>query len=204
MRKQKMNVNNSPFRLNQSPNIVEERALSIKLRKKVPLTFIYINSCLSNKTVYISASQYLQHKWITGDLVKMLQGVWIEARGPAFLTSSQKSDGPGLWTTISAARTFCCCSINKSSQALFHLMKSSTPDSPVLHCLVEFAQNHVHWFGDSIQPSHPLSTPSPPALSLSQHQGLFQWVDPSCQVAKVLELQLQHQSFQWPFRVDFL
>ena len=63
----------------------------------------------------------------------------------------------------------------------------------------------VHWVSDAIQPSHPLSAPSPPALKdLSQHQGLFQWVSSSNQVAKVLEFQLQHQSFQWIFRTDFL
>ena len=56
----------------------------------------------------------------------------------------------------------------------------------------------------AIQPSHPLSSPSPPALNLSQHQGLFQWVSPLCQVAKVLEFQLQHQSFQWTPRTDLL
>ena len=63
---------------------------------------------------------------------------------------------------------------------------------------------HVHQVSDAIQPSHPLSYPSPPALNLSQHQGLFQWVSSSHQVAKGLELQLQHQSFQWIFRTEFL
>ena len=72
------------------------------------------------------------------------------------------------------------------------------------HYLLEFSQTHVYWAGDAIQPSHPLSLPSPPALNLSQHQGLFQWVISLHQVAKSLELQLQHQSFQWIFRVDFL
>ena len=67
--------------------------------------------------------------------------------------------------------------------------------------LPELVQTHVHWFGDAIQPPHPLSSPSPLAFSLSQHQGLFQWVGSSHQVDKVLELQLQHQSFQWIFRV---
>ena len=62
----------------------------------------------------------------------------------------------------------------------------------------------VHWVGDGIQPSHPLSSPSPPALNLSQHQGLFQLVSSLHEVAKVLEFQLQHQSFQWIFRTDFL
>ena len=75
---------------------------------------------------------------------------------------------------------------------------------PVHHQLLELAQTHVHRVGDVIQPSHPLLSTSPPALSLSQHQRLFQWVSSSHQVAKVLELQLQHQSFQWIFRTDFI
>ena len=75
-------------------------------------------------------------------------------------------------------------------------MNRSTPGLPVHHQLPESTQTHVHWVSDAIQPSHPLSSLSPPALNLSQHQGLFQWVSSSHQVAKVLELQLQHQSFQ--------
>ena len=63
---------------------------------------------------------------------------------------------------------------------------------------------HVHLVGDAIQPSHPLSSPSPPAPNPSQHQGLFQWVSSSHEVAKVLEFQLQHQSFQWTPRTDLL
>ena len=66
------------------------------------------------------------------------------------------------------------------------------------------AQTHVHCVDDAIQSSRPLSPPSPPALSLFQHRDLFQWVSSSHQVTKILELQLQHQSFQWIFRVDFL
>ena len=66
----------------------------------------------------------------------------------------------------------------------------SMPGFPVLHCLLEFAQTHVHWFGDAIQPSHSLLSSSPPAPYLSQHQGLFWWAGPLHQVAKVLELQL--------------
>ena len=74
----------------------------------------------------------------------------------------------------------------------------------ILHCLPEFAQTHVHWVNDALQPSHPLSPSSSLALNLFQHQGLFQRVSSLCQVAKVLVLQLQHQSFQWIFRFDFL
>ena len=81
-------------------------------------------------------------------------------------------------------------------------MDCSTPAFPVHHQLPELARTDVHWVGDSIQPSHPLSSPSPPAFNLSQHQGPFQWVASSHQVAKVLKL--QHQSFQWIFRIDSL
>ena len=75
---------------------------------------------------------------------------------------------------------------------------------PVHHQFLEFTQAHAHWVSDAIQPFHPLSSPSPPALSFSQYQGLFQSVSPSHQVAKILEFQLQHQSFQWIFRIDLL
>ena len=83
-------------------------------------------------------------------------------------------------------------------------MDCSTPDLPIYHQLQEFTQTHVHCVGDAIQPSHPLSSPSSPAFNLSQNQGLFKWVSSSHQVAKVLEFQLQRQSFQWIFRTDFL
>ena len=75
------------------------------------------------------------------------------------------------------------------------------PGLPVHHSLPQFTQTHVHWVGDGIQPTHPLSSASPPAFNLSQNQGLFQWVGSLHQVAKVLEFQLQHQSFQWTFRM---
>ena len=87
---------------------------------------------------------------------------------------------------------------------LFDPMDCSMPCLPVHQQLPEFTQTCVHLVGDAIQPSHPLSSPSPPAFSLSQSQGLFQWVSSSHQMAKVLEFQLQHQSFQWIFRTDFL
>ena len=83
-------------------------------------------------------------------------------------------------------------------------MDCSMPGFPVHYHLLKLAQTHVHWVSDAIQPPHPLSPPSSPIFNLSQHQGLFQWVSSPHQVAKVLELQLQHQSFQWIFRTDFL
>ena len=95
-------------------------------------------------------------------------------------------------------------SVAQLCQILCSPMDYSTPGFPVHHQLLEFTQIHVHWVGDAIQLSHPLLSPFPPALNLSQHQSLFQWVSFSHQVAKVLELQLQHQSFQWIFRTDFL
>ena len=99
---------------------------------------------------------------------------------------------------------WCISSVAQSGPTRCELMDCSTPGFPVYHQLLELIQTHVHRVGDAIQPSHPLSSPSHPALNLSQCQGLFKWVSSSHQVAKVLEFQLQHQSFQWIFSTDFL
>ena len=88
-------------------------------------------------------------------------------------------------------------SVAQSCPTLCSPMNRSMPGLPVHHKLPELTQTHVHRVGDAIQPSHSLSSPSPPASNLSQHQGLFQWVNSSHEVPKVLEFQLQHQSFQW-------
>ena len=109
-------------------------------------------------------------------------------------------------------------SVTQSCLTLCDTMDCSTQGFPVHHQLPEPTQNHVHWVGNAIQPSHSLSSPSPPAFNLSPHQGLFQWVSSLhlyfavkfsamsqfFTLAKVLELQLLHQSFQWILRVDFL
>ena len=95
-------------------------------------------------------------------------------------------------------------SVTQSCPTLCNPMNCSMPGLPVHHQLPESTQTHFHEVHDTIQPSHPLSSPSPPALNLSQHQGFFKWVSSSHQVAKVLEFQLQNQSFQWIFRTDFL
>ena len=93
----------------------------------------------------------------------------------------------------------------QSCLTLCDRMDCSMPGLPIHHQLPEFTQTHVHWVGgDAIQPSYPLSSPYLPAFNLSQHQGLFKWVISLHHVAKVLEFQLQHQSFQWIFRTDFL
>ena len=93
-------------------------------------------------------------------------------------------------------------SVTQSYLTLWDPMDCSTTGLPVYRQPLEFTRMHIHWVFDAIQPSHPLSSPSP-TLNISQHQGLFKWVTSSHQVAKVLEFQLQHQSFQWIFRTDF-
>ena len=95
-------------------------------------------------------------------------------------------------------------SVAQSCPTLCDPMSRGMPGLSVHHKLLEFTQTHAHQVGDAIQPSHPLSSPSPPALNPSQHQGLFQWVNSSHEVAKLLEFQLQHQSFQWTPRTDLL
>ena len=94
-------------------------------------------------------------------------------------------------------------SVTQTCLTLCDPMNCSMPGLPVHHQLPESTQTHVHWVGDAIQPSYPLLSPSPPAFNLSQPQGFFQWVSSSHQVAKILEFQLQHLSFQQIFRTDF-
>ena len=105
-------------------------------------------------------------------------------------------DLPRKSRTFFLSEHFCCCSVSRLGPTLCDPMDCSTPGFSVLHHLPEFAQIHIHWVSDAIQPSHPLSSPSSPTFNLSQHQGLFKWISSSHQVAKVLEFQLQHQSFQ--------
>ena len=102
-----------------------------------------------------------------------------------------------LWLPFNFITLVQFSSVTESCPTLCNPMDCSTPGLPVHHQLPEFTQAHVHWVGDAIQPSHPLSSPSPPSFNLSQHQGLFQRVSSLYQVAKVLEFQLQHQSFRW-------
>ena len=95
-------------------------------------------------------------------------------------------------------------SVTQACLTLCNPMDCSMPAFPVHHQFLELAQTHVHQGSDVIQPSHPLLSPTSPAFNLSQHQGLFKWVSSSYQVAKVLEFQLQHQSFQWTPRTDLV
>ena len=95
-------------------------------------------------------------------------------------------------------------SVTQSCPTLCDPMNRSTPGLPVHHQLLEFTQTHIHRVGDTTQPSHPLSSPSPPAPNPSQHQSLSYWVNSSRAVAKVLEFQLQHHSLQRNPRADLL
>ena len=95
-------------------------------------------------------------------------------------------------------------SVTQSCPTLWDPVNHSTPGLPVHHQLPEFTQTHVHQVGDAIQPSHPMSSRSPPAPNPSQHQSLFQRINSPRQVAKVLEFQLQYQSFQRTPRTDLL
>ena len=98
----------------------------------------------------------------------------------------------GQW--VISWMVFCCCWVAQLCLALCSPVECCTPGFPVLHCyLPEFVQTHVHHVGDAIQPSHPLSSPSP-ALSLSQHQDLFKWISSLHQVAKGLEFELHAAS----------
>ena len=109
--------------------------------------------------------------------------------------------------TISKGKILYCTqfsSVAQSCPTLCNPMDCSTPGLPVQCQLLEFTQTYVHWVGDAIQPSHPLLSPSPPAPNRSQHQCLFQWVNSSHEVAKVLDFQPQHQFFQWTLRTNFL
>ena len=122
-------------------------------------------------------------------------------RDVTWFTTSRKSRSPSTFSVLCICSLHFSCSVVSS---VYNPMDCRTPGFPVHHQLLELTQTHVHWVDDDIQPSHPLSSLSLPAFNLSQHQGLFQWVNSSHRVAKVLELQLHHQSFQWIFRTDFL
>ena len=132
--------------------------------------------------------------------------MWLQRVGHDLVTKQQLFLIHFTWVLATLGRVIFSqsSSFDQSCQTLCDPMNRSTPGFPVHHQLLELTQTHVHWVGDAIQPSHPLSSPSPPALSLSQHQGLFKWVSSLYQVSKVLEFQLQHKSFQWTLRTDLL
>ena len=148
-------------------------------------------------------SGYLKFKW---NHKYLSYCVWLISLSLCFLGSSiccnRCEHQCFMW--LSNIQLFQFSSVARCCLTLWDPMDCSTPGLPVHQQPSEFTQTHVHWVGDTIQPSHPLSSPSPPTFNLSQHQGLFKWVSSSYQVAEVLESQLQHQSFQWISRTDFL
>ena len=157
--------------------------------------------CKYNKALIMKQRNSLAVHWL-GFTALIARG-WIQSlvREPGFC---KQLDAVSVCVCVCVCVCISCCSIAQSCPTLCNPMDCSTAGFPVLHYLLELAQTHVHSVSDAIQPSHPLSAPSPPAFSLSQHQGLFLWVSYLHQMAKVLELQFQHQSLQWIFSTDFL
>ena len=123
-----------------------------------------------------------------------LKSLWMKVK--------EESEKDGIKLNIQANKIMAASpfslvsSVAQSCPTLCNPMNRSMPGLSVHHKLPEFTQTHVHQVSDAIQPSHPLYSSSPPASIPSQHQGLFQRVNSSHEVAKVLEFQLQHQSFQ--------
>ena len=133
--------------------------------------------------------------------INMNQNSWISP--PSRTSHSFRLSQSTRFSSLYYIASSHCCSVTKSCLTLCDPHMDCMPDFLVLHSLPESAQwNHVHWVSDAIQPSCRLSPTSPPALNLSQYQDLFQWAGALHQATKVLEL--QHQSFQWIFRVDYL
>ena len=142
----------------------------------------------------------------TGYTANYISQFPLQSSGPMWLSSGQptepKSDTQCFHIDSSSVKHSCV----SSPSVMFFVTPWTAAHQASLSIInfPELAQIHVHPVGDAIQPSHPLLSPSPPAFNLSQHQGLFQWASPSHQVGKVLQFQLQYQSFQWLFRTDSL
>ena len=156
-----------------------------------PALFHWGTPALRDYALYITGFQYIISQWMNE---------WI----PITYTSFISTGNSVINKIVIALSSVQFSSVTQSCPTLCNPMNRSTPSLPVHHQLPESTQTHVHRVGDAIQTSHPLLSPSPPAPNPSQHQGLFQWVSSSHEVAKVLEFQLQHQSFQWTPRTGLL
>ena len=139
----------------------------------------------------------LKYRWFSLFIVVIFYEITMHVE----LVNTEWTIAPGVSAKFSSVEF---SSVAQSCPPLCDPMNCSMPGLPVHHQLPEFTQTHVHQVSDAIQPAHPLSSPSPPAPNPSQHQGLFQWVNSSHEVAKVFEFQLQHQSIQWTPRTDLL
>ena len=156
--------------------------------------------------VYISLKEFGvvgsdTYTWGIKDFHKCWSGSLAKRRlclGPAGVINCTPLPALSFWVSLFPGTR----GYNKSCLTLCDPVECSMPGLPVHHQLLELTQTHVHLVSDAIQPFHPLPSPSPPAFNLSQHQGLFKWVSSSHQVAKILEFQLQQQSYQWTLRTD--
>ena len=157
----------------------------------------YLNFQLSYLVSF--ANQFMPLSPLSHFYVKKARPFCDRILAPRFLSHLSK-----VLTCRFSPRSVQFSSVAQSCLTLCNPMNHSTPGLPVHHQLPEFIQTHVHRVGDTIQPSHPLSSPSPPAPNPSQDQGFFQWVNSLHEMAKVLEFQLQHRSFKWIYRTDLL
>ena len=156
-----------------------------------------ITRWLTLNSDWLYSLQLKMEKLYTGSKNKTGSWLWLRSWTPyCQIQTSLEESGENHWTSHFSSVAQLCLTVCEP-------MSCSTPGLPVHHQLLELAQTHVHGVGDAIQPSYHLSSPSPPVFNLSQHQGLFKWVSSLHQRAKVLEFQLQHQSFQWIYRTDF-
>ena len=157
---------------------------------------------------FLRENMYLSVKWLQLLKCKAIAMYHIKiASKKIFFIALTRDEPTFFWKSVMflylSDILICFVAVVQSVSCVWlcNAMDCSMPGFPVLHCLPKFAQIHVHWVDDDIQPSHPLSPTCPPALNLSQHWDLFQWVGCLHQVAKILEF--RHLSFQWISRVDF-
>ena len=146
----------------------------------------------------------LVRPWVYSDVEQILGFGSLLQLNPRWRGSHLKKTGSFSWCGHGSSSSVEFSSVAQSCPIVCDPMSSIMPSLPVHHLLPEITQTYVHWVDDAIKPSHPLSSPSPPTPNPSQHQGLFQWVNSSHELAKVLEFRLQHQSFQWTPRTDLL
>ena len=159
-----------------------------------------MSSCLT-LSIFVFYWNFLQHLHFLLSIVNVY--IFVFAFSLAILTTFKFFFSIYYWL-MSIFFKIQFSSVTHLCLTLCDPMDSSTPGLPAHHEFPEFTHTHVHWVSDAIQPSHPLSSLSPPAFNLSQHQGLFHRVSFLCQVAKVLAFPLQHLSFQWILRINFL
>ena len=165
--------------------------------------------CVCVSVQWLSSAWLLAASWAVARRVPLSMGFPIQEYwtglpfpSPGDLSDQPTDQNPTLYSTGNSIQCS-CFSVTQSCPTLHNPKDCSMPSFPVLHHHPGLAQSHVHWVVDVILPSHSLLSLSPPAFNRSQHQGLFQGVRSLHQVVMVLEFQLQHQSFQWIFRIYF-